>query len=61
MAKIAQFFREVKTELFKVIWPSRQDTVRMTITVILFSIGVAVLLGVIDLGLSRFIQWTLIR
>ena len=53
MSKIAQYLREVKNELAKVVWPSRNETLKMTIVVILFSVGVAVFLGAIDLGLTE--------
>lgn len=48
-----QFLKEAKNELFKVVWPSRQDIVRITITVILISLAVAVFLGSVDFGLSK--------
>jgi len=58
--KIVQFLSEVKSELFKVVWPSRKETIRYTLTVIVFSIGVALILGAADYGLlqifSRLIQ-----
>jgi preprotein translocase subunit SecE len=53
MSKVLQFFKDVKSELFKVIWPSRSETIRYTITVILFSVSIALILGAIDLGLLR--------
>jgi preprotein translocase subunit SecE len=43
-----QFFIEVKNELAKVVWPSRNDTVKYTLTVIIFSIVVAAILGAFD-------------
>lgn len=53
MSKIAQFFREVKAELWKVVWPSRKDAIRYTITVIVFSLVVAAILGAADYGLLK--------
>jgi preprotein translocase subunit SecE len=50
-----QFFADVKNELSKVIWPTASETVKYTLTVILFSIGVAVILGAFDLGLTKLI------
>jgi len=51
--KITQFFVEVRTELAKVIWPSKQETIRYTITVIVFSLVVSVILGAADYGLLK--------
>ena len=56
MSKIIQFFREVKAEMSKVIWPSRRDTIRFTITVIVFSLVMAAILGAADYGLLKGFQ-----
>jgi preprotein translocase subunit SecE len=43
--KITDFLKEVKAELKKVTWPTRQETIRYTLMVILISLGVAFFLG----------------
>lgn len=48
-----QFFSDVKTELQKVVWPSRQETIRYTLVVIFFSLGVAAVLGTADYVLLK--------
>ncbi len=57
---IIGFLGEVKAELQKVIWPSKAETIKYTITVVFFSIGVALILGAADYGLfalfSKIIQ-----
>ncbi len=53
---ITTFFKEVKSELSKVVWPSRNDTIRYTIAVIVFSIAVALILGAADYGLLVGVQ-----
>lgn len=40
-------------EFKRVNWPSKERTVRLTLTVIVFSLAVAVFLGVLDLALNR--------
>ena len=57
MLKFFRYLREVKTELFKVVWPSRQETVKMTVIVIIFSLIVAVYLGGIDYFLTKLIEY----
>ena len=42
--------------MFKVVWPSRADTVKLTIIVIIFSVAVALFLGAVDYGLSKLLQ-----
>lgn len=58
---IFQFLLEVKSELSKVIWPSRGETVRYTLTVVGFSIAVAVILGAGDFGLIKLFEKLIIR
>ena len=43
-----QFFTEVKNELAKVVWPTRGEAVKYTLTVIIFSVVVALVLGAFD-------------
>ncbi len=56
-----QFLREVKTELKKVTWPSRKDTLSGTVVVLVAVIVIAIFLGIVDLGLSNLIQMVLRR
>lgn len=51
--KIFDFFVEVKSELFKVVWPTRAETFRYTLTVIIFSVAVALILGAFDFVLLK--------
>lgn len=58
--RVIRYLKESKDELKKVVWPTRQETVRNTLLVIGVSVGVAVFLGLIDyifnLGLTRLIE-----
>ena len=45
---ISRYFNEVKTELKKVSWPSKNDTVQMTLLVISVSAIVSFYLGGVD-------------
>jgi preprotein translocase subunit SecE len=51
-----QFLREVKTELKKVTWPSRKDTVAATGVVLVAVFIIALFLGIVDSGLSTLIR-----
>ncbi len=53
MRSIIQFFRDVRAEMTKVIWPTRRDAIRYTASVIIFSIVMAAILGAADLGLLK--------
>lgn len=47
-SKIANFFKEVRIEMKKVSWPTKQETIRYTMMVIFVSLGVALFLGGLD-------------
>ncbi len=48
MPNIFNFFNEVKEELRKVAWPTREQTVRYTILVIFVAVAVGAFLGGLD-------------
>jgi preprotein translocase subunit SecE len=51
-----QFLREVKTELKKVTWPSRKDTLSGTVVVLVAVLIIAIFLGIVDSGLSGLVK-----
>ncbi len=53
--KIKNFFKEVKVEAKKVIYPSREELVGSTWVVITTVFLVSFFLGIIDLGLSKLV------
>ncbi|MFH0812830.1 MAG: preprotein translocase subunit SecE [Pseudomonadota bacterium] len=54
--KVIQFFREVKTELKKVTWPPRKDTIASTSVVLVIVLLIALFLFIVDQGLSFIIR-----
>lgn len=59
LQKIKDFLKEVKIELKKVVFPSRDEILGSTWVVIFTVILVSVFLGIVDLGLSRLVQFTI--
>ncbi|EKD91155.1 MAG: hypothetical protein ACD_30C00041G0015 [uncultured bacterium] len=51
--KIVDFLSEVRVELLKVVWPSREQTIRLTVMVILVTLIVGFFLGGIDFLLTK--------
>lgn len=47
-SKITPFLKESRGELKKVNWPSREETIRFTLFVIVFSLALSALLGFLD-------------
>ena len=44
----SQFIREVSTELKKVTWPTREETIKLTVAVIAISVLVGAFIGGLD-------------
>jgi preprotein translocase subunit SecE len=61
MANPIQFIREVRSELSKVVWPTRMDVVRVTTAVVALSVAMAIFLGAIDYGLTQLFEWIINR
>lgn len=57
-AKIKTFILEVKTELTKVSWSTRQELMGATIVVITITSIMALFIGIIDLFLSKILSLT---
>lgn len=53
MSKAQDFLREVQTELSKVVWPSREQTVKFTLMVVLVTIVVGLFVAGIDFILAK--------
>ena len=59
--KIVEFVRESKSELKKVVWPSRREAFVNTLWVIGVSLGFALFFTLIDLGLNKGIETIISR
>jgi preprotein translocase subunit SecE len=55
------FFKEVRDELQKVVWPTRDEIIRLTAVVILVSLGVGLFLGGTDFILTRLFELLITR
>jgi preprotein translocase subunit SecE len=53
--KIKEFFREVKVEVKKVVFPTKEELIGSTWVVIITVIVISLFLGIIDLGLSKVV------
>jgi len=52
-----QFAQAARVDLRKVVWPSREDTVRTTIMVIAFAIMMGLFFWILDMILTWMIRW----
>jgi len=56
IAKPINFIKEVRAELGKVAWSTKQELVSSTVVVIVTTAIIAVFIGIIDLLLSKFLS-----
>jgi len=54
--KLISFLKEVKLEVKKVNWPTREETIKYTLIVIGIATGVALFLGGLDFILTLFLN-----
>ena len=53
---VLTYILEVKNELTKVSWPTKEETIRLTALVVIVSAVVAIYLGVLDFALSLLLR-----
>jgi len=56
LQKIKEFFKEVKIELKKVVFPSRDEVLGSTWVVIFTVLIIAFFLGIVDIWLTRLVS-----
>ena len=60
LAKTRNFFEEVKTELGKVTWPTRKETVATTWVVVVIIFLISLYLGACDVVLAKLMKLILV-
>lgn len=53
--KLTEFLKEVQTELKKVVWPTREQALRLTAIVVGVSLMVGVYIGALDYILTKLV------
>jgi preprotein translocase subunit SecE len=56
MSKITEYFKDTKTELKHVIWPSRNQAILYTLIVIVLSTLIGYFLGIFDFIFSKGLE-----
>ena len=57
MKKILEFFKSVRREWFKIVWPSRDSVIRATIMILVFSGLATLFFFVVDSVLNAIVGW----
>jgi len=58
--RLKSYFQESYREIHRVNWPTKRETLRLTLIVIGISLGVAAFLGILDLTFTYLLQKFLI-
>jgi preprotein translocase subunit SecE len=61
VGKIINYLQGVRLELSKVSWPKKEETIKMTLTVIVFSIIVAAYVGILDFLFTSILTKIFVR
>lgn len=56
MNKIIEFFKETRTEMTKVAWPTKNEVVGSTIVTVVVSIILSIFVGIVDFGLDKVVR-----
>lgn len=56
MDRIKSFLEDSRQELKRVNWPTREETIKYTMFVIVFSVALALYLGALDFGFVKGLQ-----
>ena len=59
MSKILDFLTEVRVELSKVVWPTPNQAIRLTVIVIMVTITVGFCIGAVDYLLTKALELVL--
>ena len=57
--QLVKYFREVRDELQKVTWPTREQTIQKTLLVIVVSIVVGAYIGLLDYGFTQLMAFVI--
>ncbi|MCB5252987.1 MAG: preprotein translocase subunit SecE [Candidatus Cloacimonadaceae bacterium] len=55
-AEVSRFFRDVRSEMKSVSWPTKDDLKEGTVVVLVMSAIVAIFLSLVDFGFARILE-----
>ncbi len=61
MQRLFKYIYDARAELAKVTWPTRSQAMRLTLTVIVFSLAMAALIGLVDFVFSQGLQKLILK
>jgi preprotein translocase subunit SecE len=52
----ARYFKEVRSEMSKVVWPTREQAINLTLIVLAVMIAMGFFLGILDIVFGEMVQ-----
>ena len=59
--RVVRYFRETRAELRKVVWPTREEAINLTVVVVVTIVAMSAFFGVIDYLLTGLFRFLLAR
>ena len=59
--RVVHYFRETRAELRKVVWPTREEAINLTVVVVVTIVAMSAFFGVIDYLLTGLFRFLLAR
>lgn len=59
--RFVKFFKDIRNELKKVIWPTRSQLTNHTLSVLIICFLIGAIIWVSDAVLGKIVEWTLTR
>jgi preprotein translocase subunit SecE len=54
--KVANFFKDIKLEMMKVSWPTKEELIGSTVVVLVSLTALSIFIGICDIILSRIVN-----
>jgi len=58
---VIKYLKEVRTELSKVIWPKKEQVIKLTLIVFIISGAIGLYVGVLDFSFTKLLELLLVR
>lgn len=59
--RVTRYLRETRAELRKVVWPTRQEAINLTIIVVSTIVAMSIFFGAIDYLLTALFRFLIVR
>ena len=61
MKGVIKYFKEVRVELGKVIWPKKEQVIKLTLIVFIISGAIGLYVGVLDFSFTKLLELLLVK